>query len=94
MSFILVGVTARLDRRSDRPKLWLMASARATVTLQESSEGGVYVLVQTREPLGPYELLGRQWQPEQYLNQQVDPGSVQMICPGGTAAPVLRPLLA
>jgi hypothetical protein len=79
-SFGLVGVPARLDRRSDRPKLLLMASARATVTLQESSDGGVYVLVQTREPLGPYKLLGRQWQPEQYLNRQVDPGSVQLMC--------------
>jgi Domain of unknown function (DUF4253) len=58
-----------------------MARPRATLTLQESADGEeVYVLVQTREPLGPYRALDRQWEPEQFLSQEVNPGSVQLIC--------------
>ena len=57
-----------------------MAPRRVTVSLRESAEGDVYVDVLTREPLGPYKLLDRQWEPEQYLNQEVDPGRVQLTC--------------
>jgi hypothetical protein len=57
-----------------------MARAPATVTLEKSAEDAVYVLVQTRETLGPYKVLDRQWEPKQYLNQEVSPGSVQLMC--------------
>jgi hypothetical protein len=57
-----------------------MAPRRVTVSLRESAEGDVYVDVLTREPLGPYKLLDRQWEPEQYLNEEVDPGRVQLTC--------------
>jgi hypothetical protein len=50
------------------------------VTLEESPEREVYVRVQTHEPLGPYQLLDRQLQPEQYLNSEFNPGSVQLMC--------------
>jgi hypothetical protein len=54
---ICVGLRAvepPLDRRGPRRKLMAMARAPATVTLEESAEDAVYVLVQTRETLGPY----------------------------------------
>jgi Domain of unknown function (DUF4253) len=57
-----------------------MARAPATVTLEKSAEDAVYVLVQTRETLGPYKVLDRQWEPKRYLNQEVNPGSVQLMC--------------
>jgi uncharacterized protein DUF4253 len=57
-----------------------MARARATVTLQESADGEVSVLVQTRQPLLPYKVLDRQWEPQQYLNDEHNPGSVELTC--------------
>lgn len=57
-----------------------MAKPHATVTLRESEQGEVYVHVQTREPLGPYEILDRRWEPEQFLNQEPNRGSVELMC--------------
>jgi hypothetical protein len=50
------------------------------VTLEETPDGEVHVRVQTRQPLGPYNVLDRQVEPEQYLLNEFNPGSVQLMC--------------